>query len=182
MSKALQIKGFPEYYITDTGEVFSRMCDKYHNKSCRIRKITPFKTRNNYMVATLRKDGRQIRKLVHRLVAETFIKNPENKYEVNHIDGNTLNNNVDNLEFCTKSENELHKFRILNKGHYVGKDNWNSKKVLQLKDGQIVAEYGSIRDAERATGINNTNISACCNKKYGYKTAGGYIWRYATLE
>lgn len=173
------IKGFPDYYITDNGAVYSRKTDKYHNLDGRIKKLKPFKSRNNYLIVNLSKDGKLYHKLVHRLVAEAFIENPFNKPEVNHIDGDTLNNCVKNLEFCTKSENELHKYRVLEKGHYLGKDNWNSKKILQIQDGEIINRFDCIRDAERDTGIKNTNIAACCKNKKGYKSAGSYQWQYA---
>lgn len=182
MTKALRIKDFPGYYITDEGDVYSRQTDKHHNSEGRIKKLKPFKSRNNYMIANLNKGGKQHHKLVHRLVAEAFIPNPHNKREVNHIDGDTLNNCVKNLEFCTKSENELHKYRILGKCHYLGKENWNSKKILQIKDGCIINKFDCIRDAERTTGIKNTNISACCKNKKGYRSAGGYQWEYASNE
>lgn len=177
MVRALRIKDFPDYYITDTGDVYSRHSDKYHNPNNRIKKLKPFVSKNGYKIATLTNNGKTYRKLVHRLVAETFVPNPKNKPEVNHIDGNTLNNRVENLEFVTKSENELHKFRILKKGHYLGADNWNARRVAQIKDGKIIKTFGSIREAERITEIKNTNISACCREKSGYKTAGGYQWK-----
>lgn len=181
MSRALRIQGFPGYYITDSGYIYSRIVDKYHNAQGRIKKLNPFKSRNNYLIVRLCKEGKTYSKLVHRLVAEAFVANPFNKPEVNHIDGDTLNNCVKNLEFCTKSENELHKYRILGKCHYLGKDNWNSKKILQIKDGNIINKFDCIRDAERVTGIKSTNISACCKNKKGYKSAGGYMWKY-TVE
>lgn len=61
-----------------------------------------------YLLVSLRHEGRSFTKTVHRLVAEHFIPNPLNKPEVNHIDGNKLNNNVCNLEWVTSSENSLH--------------------------------------------------------------------------
>lgn len=175
MSRALPIKDFPRYYITDTGDVYSRISDKYHNKTSRIKKLSKNQFKTGYLYINIKNH----KKTIHRLVAETFIPNPENKPEVNHIDGNPANNRVENLEWVTKSENELHKFRILNKGHYLAKNHWLSKSVQQIKNGKIIATFGSTREAEQKTGIKNTNICSCCNKKPHYNSAGGYQWRYA---
>lgn len=71
-------------------------------------KILMLKLNHKYYHVTLSKDNERIDKLVHRLVAEAFIPNPENKPQVNHKDGNKLNNNVNNLEWNTCVENVQH--------------------------------------------------------------------------
>lgn len=182
MSKALQIKDFPDYYITDTGDVYSRKVAYKHNPDGRIRKMSSSKDGCGYLFLYLSDNGKTYRKKVHRLVAEAFIPNPENKKCVNHIDGNKTNNNVSNLEWCSHSENNIHAYRVLGKQGFwkgiFGKNNPTSKSVLQIKKGVIVAEYGSIQEAERITGLNHSHISACCRGRYGYKTVGGYQWKY----
>jgi len=72
---------------------------------------------NGYAHVQLHKNGNVKSMRVHRLVAMAFILNPDGKPHVNHIDGNKLNNHVSNLEWCTPSENEIHKHRVLNKTH-----------------------------------------------------------------
>lgn len=78
-----------------------------------------------YEKCTISKDGKRQYFLVHRLVAQAFLPNTNNKPEVNHLDGDKLNNHVSNLEWVTRSENELHRARVLGKG--LGTLNGNSK-------------------------------------------------------
>ena len=82
-----------------------------HLHKSRIMKQQMSKT--GYRIVTFTVNGKGSTKKVHRLVATAFLPNPENKPEVNHLDGNTCNNNVSNLEWATPSENILHSFREL---------------------------------------------------------------------
>lgn len=177
MSKALPVKDFPHYYITDAGEVFSRVrCNNYRIKKLRVLSGGT----SGYPFVGLWKKGKRYNKMIHRMVAETFIPNPENKPQVNHIDGNKFNNNASNLEWVTDAENKLHRYRVLgynspNKGKF-GKDNGKSKIVQQIKDGVVIAEYYGIGEVERITGIGTPNVSACCRGIQ--RSAGGYQWKY----
>ena len=95
-----QIKGYEElYYVSNTGLI------KRSGKI--LKKIIDT---NKYISATLCKNGKARRFRVHRLVAEAFIPNPENKKTVNHKDGDVQNNIVENLEWATYRENSLHSF------------------------------------------------------------------------
>lgn len=138
-----------------------------------------------YKTVNLVKSGRKDIKCfyVHRLVAIHFLENPYNLPEVNHIDGNTLNNCVDNLEWCTRKQNAEHasKTGLLSKAHEFekGSKHPNSKAVLQIsKDGTIVKEWGSVNQIQRETEYLASSIFNCCNHKKSYKTAYGYIWEY----
>lgn len=113
----------------------------------------------------------------HRTVAEAFIPNPENKPQVNHINGDKTDNRVENLEWCTNGENQIHAYKIGIKKRKYGKDNINSKITIQY-DLQMneIARFASVGEASRITGISNSNIARCCRNKL--KTAGGYIWKY----
>lgn len=124
-------------------------------------------SKRGYRVVSLYKDGNATMKNVHRLVAQAFISNPENKPCINHKDFNRLNNYVENLEWCTYAENNLHSIEEGKKG----------KTVIQLtKDGEFVQQFDSIIRAESHTGITSQNIGKVC--KGERKFAGNYSWEY----
>lgn len=182
MVKAIRIKDFPDYYITDTGDVYSRAYHPKQNPGTRFKKLKPWVNKCGYKMVDLVKDGVKKHKPIHRLVAEAFLSNPHNKPQINHKNGVRGDNHVENLEFCTASENILHSYRVLHHPKPVGmsgkfgKDCPLSKIVFQIKDGKIIAEFYGISEAGRQTGIDFRCISSCC---LGHrKAAGGYQWRY----
>lgn len=132
------------------------------------------KSNRGYLQVCLTKNGKSKTFLVHRLVAKTFIENVCNKSQVNHIDGNKENNSVNNLEWCTSSENNKHAFILgLNKSQ-------NIRKVNQYdKNGNFIKQWNCITDFFRKNNINlkSSNITNCCKGRR--KTAYGYIWKYA---
>lgn len=141
----------------------------------------------NYLNIDLYKNGKRKRYKIHRLVAETFIPNPENKSQVNHIDGNKLNNCIENLEWCTPKENTRHAFKTglakVNKSMQgrFGANNPNSRQVNQYTlDNVFVKRWKSTKDVERELKIHHSHISKCCKNKL--KTAGGYVWKYEEKE
>ena len=178
MSKSFKIKNYPDYYASDSGFVYSR--NMTNNPEGRIHKLKPIKRPDGYFIVGLRKNGKICTKLLHRIIAETFIPNPENKPQVNHIDGNKQNNNVSNLEWATNSENQLHRHHVLGqKGYWHEKGGSKcpfSKPVCQIKDNKIIAEFSGMNEAERKTGVCHAGISACCRGKTTH--AGGFQWKY----
>lgn len=114
---------------------------------------------------------------VHRLVANLFIPNNKNKPQVNHIDGDKLNNKVDNLEWCTNSENGKHAWDNGLRTKRLGKDNKFSVKIDQFDlNNNYIKTWGSIGEITRELGISHSLITATCQGKQ--KTSRGYIWKY----
>jgi hypothetical protein len=108
--------------------------------------------------------------LLHRLVALTFLENSENKETVNHKDGNKLNNCIDNLEFASHKEQQIHKFKI-------GLGNNHTRKIGQYDlQENFVKEFNSIISAAKELEISTSNIRGVLTKKR--KTAAGFIWKY----
>ena len=106
-------------------------------------------------------------RLIHRLVAEAFIPNPNNFNCVRHKDSNRLNNHVDNLEWFDRKRST--------KSHGCL---FNAKKVKQYdKSGKLLAVYKSMIQANKETGVNYTGLCNALNNRA--KSAGGYIWKYA---
>lgn len=131
-----------------------------------------------YLKVKLYKDGSHRTLVVHRLVAKAFIPNPENKPQVNHINGDRTDNSVTNLEWCTASENQKHAFRT---GLKDPEDTARAtrKKVLQLDmNGNVIREWRSLSDAARELGLQVSNISHCCKGRIG--STGGYKWELAS--
>ena len=178
MSKAFPIKDFPNYYITDTGDVYSR---SYRNTG-RIKKLKPSLTKHGYLQVCLYYGDKSKRFRIHQLVAETFLLNPENKPCINHINGQKDDNRVENLEFCTYSENTTHFYHTLGYKRPSGKNNSRSKIILQIKNGKVIAEFYGAADASKQTGINRANIVACCNGRKWHHTAGGYMWKHKEVK
>lgn len=134
-----------------------------------------------YEQVILQKKGKTKHYQVHRLIAEAFIPNPHNKPQVNHINGIKTDNRIENLEWCTQRENQLHAYKNGLQKPQKGIENILSKSVLKIDFlGNVIKEYGSTMEAERETGLNHSNISRCCRGIY--KQVGGYTWMFKEKE
>lgn len=167
------------YQVSNLGRI--RSLDRYykirnssgtiHYNFCKGKILKISKDINGYLHITLYKDANRKIFRVHQLVALCFIENPENKPQVNHIDGNKENNRADNLEYCTIRENHLHAYRT---GLHVAR----KRKCIQ-KDlsGNIIKIWDSFKQIREELGYDDSAIIRCCKKKQ--KTSYHYIWEYA---
>lgn len=174
------IEGFEGHYeVSNTGKIKSLERQRItkgggvtivHERLLK-QKISKF----GYCEVSLLKNAKHKTFKVHRLVAFAFIPNPENKPEINHKDGNKLNNSASNLEWNTPLENKRHAYANgLNGGEHIA----HRKSVNQYDtEHNFISTYRSIEEASKQTGARHSSIWACCNHRG--KTAKGYMWEYA---
>lgn len=185
------IKGYEGLYqVSNLGRVKSMaretpFTNRWGQRITRTKKEFIMKdktTCNGYKGICLRNNGMKWIG-IHRLVAIAFIPNPENKPEVDHIDGNKKNNCVDNLRWVTKEENNNNPIRLerclkmftpevrdkMSKGHF--------KPVFQYSlDGEIINTFQSLIEARQYLGVkSNRHLIAALKDRIPYR---GYIWRY----
>ena len=149
------------YEVSDLGRIKSL---KYGKEKI----LKPGKNTGGYLFVILCKDCHTKHLLVHRIVAEAFIPNTQGLETVNHKDEVKTNNTVSNLEWMSQGDNVAY-----------SQPQW-AKRSVQMFDkstGELLATFPSTMEAARVTGINQGNISKCCNGKR--KSAGGYKWRYS---
>lgn len=162
------------YQVSNLGNIKSMIDNhgKHRNKILKTR------TKGNYVVVNLSKNGKSKDYRVHRLVAYMFIpNNDKNKWQVNHKDENHKNNNINNLEWCTSEYNSNYGTRNergANKRKGIG--NSRSKSVIGInKKDKTIIKYEYI-DLCKNDGFLSSKISECCNGKR--KSHKGYKWYY----
>lgn len=169
------IPEFPNYKITYDGKVLTCYKPKTSIPTNVWRELKPVYDKScGYMIVTLCNERIRKNKRIHRLMCEAFLPNPENKEHVNHIDGNKLNNVMSNFEWVSPKENAAHAIKL---GLCDDRRKAQEVPILQLDvNGNILAEYVSIHEAGRITGIAYQNISKVLR---GLRPkAGGYVWKY----
>lgn len=171
------IKGYEGYYEVSTlGRVraLTRRIyahDRLMNSCTEIRKervLLPERSKLGYKRVTLSKNGKKERRPVHRLVAETFIPNPHNKPQVNHIDGNPSNNSVANLEWNTARENMRHSIEVLKSDRQTTR----RRPVKCIESGEI---FESVVEAQKKYGKNAHIGAAAAGKR---KRAAKRHWEF----
>ena len=165
------------YQVSNKGNVFSieRMVQ---GRECGGITLKPKHRRDGYLHVGLYRNGKMKNKLIHRLVLEAFVENPNNLPEVNHKDEDKANNNVENLEWCTSKYNSNH-------GTLIERI---SKKVraVNVETGEVV-EFNSTQEAERK-GYSSGGVSQACRGVHKSGSTGklvgdghlyrGYKWSY----
>lgn len=134
------------YFVNEIGEVITY---NWRNTGRRA-VLKPAIDKRGYSRVGLVVDGRLITKKVHRLIAEVFIPNTENKPQVNHVDGNKSNNRVDNLEWVTQSENKRHSFLL-----GLEDNNGSNNPFSKLNESDVI----EIRRAYDSKEMSNRELS-----------------------
>ncbi len=164
------------YTVGEDGEIVSL---NYRNTGV-AKALTHSNTSGNlrYKAVHINKNGKSKMMLVHRLVATSFIPNPEGKSQVNHIDGDPSNNHISNLEWVTSKENMRHAIDVLGFNPASGKTYNGSEHVSAVKVRCIDTNrvYDSMRDASDDTGVLRSKLTLVCQGKR--RTTGGLRWEY----
>lgn len=161
------------YQVSDCGYVKSVSRTKPNNGGVQEVKERVLKQRcdkDGYLAVCLSKNGKHYGRRVNRLVAESYVPNPDHLPVVNHKDENKQNNRVSNLEWCTVQYNTCYGDGLRKMAIKQG------RPVLQIQKGHVIGEYYSTGNAAKETGIPQGNIyKACVGER---RVAGGYEWRF----
>ena len=167
---------YPSYKVTKSGKVFS------YRQGNILKPLSTVLDSGGYPIVKLYDTFNKIRTIaVHRIIADTFIPNPNSWECINHKDENKQNNSVDNLEWCTKAYNNCYNDKAIKIGLKLRDSNPLKRKVNQLdENGIVINTFSSIREAARTLG----NIRKDANIINGIKTHQkryGYFWEYASV-
>lgn len=146
------------YYATNDGHVYDSVLDKY---------VAENKSKRGWIKCHIWYNDKRITIGIHRLIMYAFVGISE--LTVNHIDGNKENNNIENLEYMTREEQNIHRSKILKIG--------NRKRIICKENNKI---YETIKEACDDLNIEyeNSHISEICKHKYGFKSSHGYHFEY----
>lgn len=177
------------YEVSNTGKVRSLNYGRHGG----TREMSPVKDKKGYLRVRITRNGKNSTVKVHRIVAETFIPNVDNKPQVNHINGVKDDNRAENLEWVNNSENQKHAFDNGYKektrewcrqmGNTIGKEALSRERelrktpVVAIKEDGTEILFGSQQEASKATSVPQANINKVL--KGQRRSAGGYRWRYA---
>lgn len=189
--RQVDIVNFEGYQITDDGRVWSKKTSTF---------LKPFVNKWGYYIVQLWNNGKNNCIRVHRLVAEAFIPNPDNKPCIDHINTIKTDNRAENLRWCTHKENSNNELTLQHlsdaqkkkmpprKGAVTSEETklkislaqrnspQKSKQVFQYSlDGELITVWPSIAECGR-NGFSQQHICSCCNGKR--KTHKKYIWKY----
>jgi hypothetical protein len=167
------IEGYEQLYqVSNLGNVKS-----LSNKNNRREKILKPGSKKGYLSVILHKNRVRKNFLVHRLVAEAFLPNPNNLQTINHKDEDKTNNRVENLEWCSPQYNCNYGTRNNRVKENLINNSKLSKQVIQFsEDDNFIKIWESIREVERKLKIASQNICSCLKGKINI--AGGYKWGY----
>lgn len=180
------IEEYPNYQVSNMGRV-KRLSTGYYRRTEKI--LKPQLQNNGYLHIKLSQKDKTKCILVHRLVAQVFIPNPNNLPQVNHINEDKTDNRVENLEWCTQKYN-INYGNGISKRVKTNKENGTYKKIGEInskirsksilqfsKDNSFIRKWDCIMDVQRELGYDNKQICSCLKNRQ--KTAKGFKWVYA---
>ena len=189
----VKIKGYEDFYeISSSGEIRSKdrtVTDKIgRTRSWKGKTLNPNIAPNGYYRVSFSINRNRKQFYVHRLIAEHFIPNPDNLPQVNHIDGNKLNNSLDNLEWVTVQDNVIHAYKNGLIKHVSGKEHFNygkfgseSKRAKPVIATNVITNekkrYGSIVETAK-DGFTKSEVSRACNHGGTHK---GHLFEFANM-
>lgn len=163
------------YQISNYGNVKSL---NYHNTN-KSQLLKPSKNKYGYLRVTLCKNNKTKSYSIHRLVAISFIQNPNHYSIINHKDENPSNNNVENLEWCTCKYNSNYGTRNnrIKQNNILTKRKYYAKQVGCYKNNILIKKYPAVIDVEKDGFIATLVVKVCKGKRLTHK---GYNWKYLT--
>lgn len=159
-----QIANFENYYVSNKGKVIEKNYKSRKKLSNITKEVKNYVKENGYLQVNLysKKEKKSYKKYLHRLVAEAFIPNPNDYPCVNHLDGNKTNNNINNLEWCTYSQNMVHAVKNNLFPIKFGKNNKNSKKYVELDiNYDFIRTFIGSREENKKLGYTRDTIEKC---------------------
>lgn len=181
MEELFEIKSrfgkFPDYRVTKSGNIYSyRQGGVLKPLSSNV-----LDTSGYPIVIIVREDGKRVTIKIHTIVADTFIENSNILHDcINHKDENKRNNNVSNLEWCSRLYNNTYNNKAIKIGLKLRDSNPRKKAVNMIKDGVIINTFNSIREAGRYLGNAKCDANINNSIKTG-KPRYGYNWEYVTI-
>lgn len=182
MEEWRDVPGFEGLYQINIDIPEGRCRSLDYNRTGKVREISNKPNKNGRLYWTLSKDGKKTTYQAARWIALTYPELVQNEYflgaEIDHIDTNRCNNRPENLCWVTCKENNNNPLTRTHKSEANLNHPDLSKWVIKLnKNNEILHFYPSVCQASRETGLNFSNIAACCRGKR--KSAGGFTWKYA---
>lgn len=165
------LKGYEDsYQISDSGRIFTKR-RLIGNQIYYGKELVPQLTSDGYLKVTLSKNCKSKKYYLHRLVAIQFLDNLDNLSQVNHIDGNKLNNSITNLEWCTKQENQNHAIRtgLMQIGQERPSSKLTEQQVLEIYKLKGVLKAQDIADRYKVSKNTINCILRGSKWKYLYK-------------
>lgn len=159
------------YKVSNIGNIYSTL----YRKNIKLKQ---FINTHGYAMVTLCKDKKQTKHSIHRIVADAFL--PKVNITINHIDGVKTNNNVNNLEWCSYSENNIHAILTGLRVKNVGVNHYNARAVICTDDNGLETEFPTAVEAvKNGMATNTAHIQSCCTGRR--KKHNKLKWRYKNV-